>query len=116
MILALAFSWFLLSVGVFLSLIVSAYYAHVRGASTVELIAKFIAAIAAHTTVVVPSGFMAGMLMFAQAHSSGALILNTKELIVGCLFLGFEALVGWLLCSLIVGQLIGTGEPVDQRR
>jgi hypothetical protein len=113
MILVLAFSWFLLSVGIFLSQIVAAYYAHVRGTDTLELIVKTVAAIVVHTAVVIPGGFIAGMFMFIQAHSSSALPLGAKELVVAFLFLGFEALVGWLLCSLIVGRMIGTGESIN---
>ena len=48
-----------------------------------------------------------------QAHSTDALAVDAKEFVAACLFLGLEALVGWLICSLIVGRMIGTGESVN---
>jgi hypothetical protein len=113
MILVIAFAWFLLSAGIFLSLIAAAYYVHVREGLTMKLVAKSIASIAIHTVIVIPGGVMAGMYMFAQAHSSSPLAIDTKEVVVACLFLGFEAIVGWLLFSAIVGRLIGTRESID---
>lgn len=108
MILVLLLAWFLLSVGIFLCIIAAAYYAYVRDAPQTELVAKLIGAIAAHVAIVIPTGFVVGLYLFAQAHSEGESTLDAKGLVVSFLCLGFEALVGWLLCSAIVGRLVGT--------
>ena len=99
--------WFLLTMGFPLSLIVSSYYVYVRGSRLYDIFGKFLLSLIIYCALTIPTGFLAGLILFIGAHSNPVdAILGTKELLIGTGILVVYLVVAWLANSLIVGHLI----------
>lgn len=102
--------WFLVSVGFFLALIVTAYFVHVRGGEGWKILGKLMLSLVGYALLAGGSGFVMGLMLFIRAHSADS-ILGTREIIVGLVFVVLYITVAWLLCSFIVGHFIRPSSP-----
>ena len=99
--------WLLMAFVSLISLIGSTYFAYVREAQPFDRAAKLIVALIVYGLLTVGSGFVVGLMVFIGGHTEPkGSVLGYREIIIGGVFLVVHAVVGWLLCSFIVGRLI----------
>jgi ethanolamine transporter EutH len=109
----LIFTWFLVALAFFASLIVTSYYVYVRSERPFVIFSKLLVVLIVYGLFTSGSGFLAGLTLFIGAHSNppGA-ILSPWEIIFSGIFIFLYAAVGWLMCSFLVGHIL---LPVPER-
>lgn len=99
--------WFLIALGVLISLFASSYFVYVRGARPIDVLAKFIFGLIVYGLLTSLLGFLAGMTVFVGTHSNPpGSVLSTGQLLIGGALILVYAVSGWLISSFIVGHLI----------
>ena len=99
--------WFLIAMGLLMSLIASSYFVYVRGVRRIDILARFVLSFIVYGLLTTVTGMYAGLIMElgAHAHPPGP-ILGTGPVIICSVVLLLYAASGWVMCSFIVGRFV----------
>lgn len=107
--LILILSWLITALAVLCGIIGSLYRIYIRDAGLSQIIAKLVLALMSYCLITIPALIYSGFILSLGTHSDPkGSVLNTNGLLIGFGLILVYLLIGWLICSFIVGHWIFT--------
>jgi hypothetical protein len=99
--------WFLLFLTIPVALMTTSYIRYVNGGRVSEIIATSLLSFILYIFVTIGTGWFIFLMIFAGAHTNPVgQALNFQGKLIFCGIVVFYAFLGWLLCSIVNGNLI----------